>query len=101
MRALGIWASLEERHSLVNQILFAYSVVVLLFILAQTPPALAQLAPNQTHGFGNGRLVTFTYLQNFDCVDEPTMDLDFTHVSAQPDPNEMQTPILSTCYRAH
>lgn len=23
-----------------------------------------QLAPNQTHGFGNGQLVTFTYLQN-------------------------------------
>jgi len=38
-------------------------------------------------------LVTFTYLQNFDCVDQPTMDLDFNHVLAQSDPNEMQTPI--------
>jgi hypothetical protein len=55
--------------------------------------ALAQLAPNQTNGFGNGRLVTFTYLQNFDCVDEPTMDLNFNGVPAQSDPNEMQTPI--------
>jgi hypothetical protein len=36
---------------------------------------------------------TFTYLQNFDCVDQPTMDLDFNHVLAQSDPNEMQTPI--------
>ena len=53
----------------------------------------AQLAPNQTHGFGNGRLVTFTYLQNFDCVDQPTMDLDFNKILAQSDPNEMQTPI--------
>lgn len=52
-----------------------------------------QLAPNQTNGFGNGRLVTFTYLQNFDCVDEPTMDLDFDGIKAQSDPNEMQTPI--------
>src|SRR6266571_1976327 len=51
------------------------------------------LAPNQTHGFGNGRLVTFTYLQNFDCVDQPTMDLDFNGKKAQSDPNEMQTPI--------
>src|SRR5262249_43650209 len=51
------------------------------------------LAPNQTHGFGNGRLVTFTYLQNFDCVDEPGMDLDFNKILAQSDPNEMQTPI--------
>jgi hypothetical protein len=55
--------------------------------------ATAQLAPNQTNGFGNGRLVTFTYLQNFDCVDQPTMDLDHNGVKAQSDPNEMQTPI--------
>jgi len=55
--------------------------------------ASAQLAANQTNGFGNGRLVTFTYLQNFDCVDQPTMDLDFNGVLAQSDPNEMQIPI--------
>ena len=55
--------------------------------------AVAQLAPNQTHGFGNGSLVTFTYLQNFDCVDQPTKDLDFNGKLAQSDPNEMQTPI--------
>jgi len=56
-------------------------------------PASAQLADNQTHGFGNGRLITFTYLQNFDCVDQPTLDLDFNGIMAQSDPNEMQTPI--------
>jgi len=55
--------------------------------------AWAQLAPNQTEGFGNGRVVTFTYLQNFDCVDQPILDLDFNGVMAQSDPNEMQTPI--------
>ena len=53
----------------------------------------AQLASNQTSGFGNNRLVTFTYLQNFDCVDQPTMDLDFNGMKAQSDPSEMQTPI--------
>src|SRR5579859_7723410 len=58
-----------------------------------TGSASAQLAPNQTHGFGNGRLITFTYLQNFDCVDQPTLDLDFNRIQAQSDPNEMQTPI--------
>ena len=52
-----------------------------------------QLGPNQTNGFGNNRLVTFTYLQNFDCVDQPLLDLDFNHVLAESDPNEMQTPI--------
>src|SRR3989442_6326420 len=55
--------------------------------------ASAQLAPNQTNGFGNDRLVTFTYNQNFDCVDQPTMDLDFNKIQAQSDPNEMQKPI--------
>lgn len=53
----------------------------------------AQLAPNQTLGFGNDRLLTFTYKQNFDCVDEPQLDLDFNGVKAQSDPHEMQTPI--------
>lgn len=62
--------------------------------LAFTPLIVsAQLAPNQTHGFGNGQLVTFTYLQNFDCVEEPSMDLDFNGAKAQSDPNELQTPI--------
>lgn len=55
--------------------------------------ASAQLADNQTNGFGNNRLVTFTYLQNFDCVDQPAMDLDFNGILAQSDPNEMQMPI--------
>ena len=61
--------------------------------LALAASASAQLAPNQTNGFGNGRLVTFTYLQNFDCVDQPTMDLDFNGILAQSDPAEMQIPI--------
>src|SRR5262249_2428174 len=55
--------------------------------------ASAQLAPNQTNGFGNRQLVTFTYLQNFDCVDQPLLDLDFNGKKAQSDPNEMQIPI--------
>ncbi|HZT02312.1 MAG TPA: hypothetical protein VFA39_08635 [Steroidobacteraceae bacterium] len=55
--------------------------------------ARAQLAPNQTEGFGNGRLITCTYLQNFDCVDQPLLDLDFDGRMAQSDPKEMQTPI--------
>ena len=63
-------------------------------IVLSTDIALAQqLAPNQTNGFGNGKQVTFTYLQNFDCVDQPTLDLDFNGRVAQSDPNEMQTPI--------
>ena len=69
-------------------LLFAVSLLMLSAI-----PASGQLAPNQTNGFGNNRLVTFTYLQNFDCVDQPLLDLDFNGVPAQSDPNEMQFPI--------
>src|SRR5690348_7098433 len=63
------------------------------FMIAASRPASAQLAANQTHGFGNDRLVTFTYLQNFDCVDQPNMDLDFNAKMAASDPHEMQMPI--------
>src|ERR1043165_1287389 len=61
-------------------------------LMANTASAQA-LAPDQTHGFGAGQLVTFTYLQNFDCVDQPKLDLDFNGIPAQSDPNEMQNPI--------
>ena len=63
------------------------------FSLLAVIPVSAQLAANQTKGFGNNQLVTFTYLQNFDCVDQPLLDLDFNGIKAQSDPNEMQTPI--------
>lgn len=51
------------------------------------------LQPNQTMGFSNGKLVKFTYLQNYDCVDQPTDDLDYNGMSAQSDAGEFQTPI--------
>jgi hypothetical protein len=51
------------------------------------------LAPNQTMGFGNNKLLKFTYKQNYDCVDQPRDDLDFNGVLAQSDPAEFQTPI--------
>src|SRR5438477_8284747 len=72
------------------------SLVLPLFaavLLLAGTTASAQLAANQTNGFGNSRLVTFTYLQNFDCVDQPALDLDFNKIKAQSDPNEMQIPI--------
>lgn len=51
------------------------------------------LQPNQTYGFSGGKLVLFTYLQNFDCVDQPKDDLNYNGVLAQSDPGEFQTPI--------
>ena len=80
---------LRRMSSIPRATMLALAVLVMFY----TNLTLAQLAPNQTNGFGNNRLVTFTYLQNFDCVDQPTLDLDFNKVKAQSDPNEMQTPI--------
>jgi hypothetical protein len=57
---------------------------------AQQP---ASLGPNQTQGFGASKLLTFTYTQAFDCVDQPKDDLDFNKKKAQSDPAEFQVPI--------
>jgi hypothetical protein len=69
------------------------AAIAWVFFLAASTSAPAQLAADQTHGFGADRLVTFTYLQSFDCVDQPKLDLDFNGILAQSDPNEMQVPI--------
>lgn len=51
------------------------------------------LNPNQTLGYGAGELLTFTYTQNFDCIDQPKSDLNFNGIPAQSDPGELQVPI--------
>lgn len=53
----------------------------------------ADLRPNQTAGFGAGRLLRFTYTQNFDCVEQPLNDLNFNGKPAQKDSVELQIPI--------
>jgi len=72
---------------------FTSSHALAAVVLFASGTSAQQLAPNQTNGFGNNGLVTFTYLQSFDCVDQPMLDLDFNGIKAQSDPNEMQTPI--------
>jgi hypothetical protein len=53
----------------------------------------AQLKPNQTAGYGDEKVLTFTYTENFDCIDQPLDDLNYNGVPAQSDPGEMQIPI--------
>jgi hypothetical protein len=52
-----------------------------------------QLLPNQTQGFGNSKVLEFTYTQSFSCVDQPQDDLNYNGILAQSDPGELQTPI--------
>ena len=47
---------------------------------------------NQTDGYGNDRLVAFTYFMNFQCVHEPFDDLNNNGLPAAIDPNEFQSP---------
>jgi hypothetical protein len=51
------------------------------------------LKPNQTQGYADGELLTFTYLQNFLCVEQPGDDLNFNGIPSGKDPSETQTPI--------
>lgn len=62
---------------------------------------LPSLLPNQTYGFGAGQLLTFTYTENFDCIDQPGFDLDYNGVKAESDPNEMQIPICVAGINTH
>jgi len=68
-------------------------MLLLAAVAAIAVSASAQSKPNQTLGYGAGKLLTFTYTQNFDCVDQPNSDLNFNGVPAESDPAEMQTPI--------
>jgi hypothetical protein len=55
--------------------------------------ASAQSKPNQTFGYGDDKLLTFTYSESFTCIDQPSSDLNFNGIPAESDPAEMQTPI--------
>ena len=80
----------------------SWTLAVCAYITFAAVSTSAQLAANQTNGFGNNSLVTFTYLQNFDCVDQPTLDLDFNGVLAQSDPNDVRSgDIGNRTFRRH
>jgi hypothetical protein len=67
--------------------------LLLAVVAAIAVAASAQSKPNQTLGYGDGQLLTFTYTQNFDCVDQPGSDLNFNGIPSESDPGELQTPI--------
>lgn len=53
------------------------------------------VAINQTQGFAAGRLLVFTYLQNFHCIHQPFQDLNHNGKVAAADPNEFQRPVCA------
>ena len=59
-------------------------------VLVQSGPA--QLAINQTQGFGADDLLKFTYQIQFDCVDQAFDDRNYNGVPAAEDPAEFYAP---------
>jgi hypothetical protein len=76
-----------------ERIRFKLTAAVVAAFALTAAGASAQLSPNQTAGFAKNRNFTFTYTQNFDCLDQPQDDLNFNGILAESDPLEMQTPI--------
>ena len=68
-------------------------VLSLTATLSFSQTMLPSLWPNQTLGYGNDNLTKFTYVQNFDCVDQPNDDLNFNGIPSKSDPAELQIPI--------
>ena len=56
-------------------------------------PAQTKSKLNTTLGYGEGKLLTFTYTQQYDCVEQPTDNLNFNGIPAEIDPVELQIPI--------
>ena len=61
--------------------------------LAYAAPPVQDLRSNQTEGFGAGKLLKFGYHENYDCVEQPSNDLDFDKHRASVDADELQIPI--------
>lgn len=69
------------------------AAAAMLTALAGVTASAQSLDRNQTAGFGLGKLLTFTYTQNYACIHEPGDDLNYNRRRAQSDPGEFQTPI--------
>lgn len=54
---------------------------------------------NGTAGYGEGKLLTFTYTQQYDCVEQPYDDLNFNGTPADSDPVELQIPICQVGFQ--
>jgi hypothetical protein len=73
--------------------LLIYRSSLLLFVVAIFAAVSAHAQTNTTLGYGGGKVLNFVYTQNFDCVEEPTSDLNFNKIPAAVDSPELQIPI--------
>lgn len=59
---------------------------------ADLDPFASHLMPNQTLGFGAGKVLNFTYQQQFDCVVQPNDDRNYSGKPAALDPSQFASP---------
>jgi hypothetical protein len=69
-----------------------YGVTASATTSASTDPS-RPIRVDQTDGYADGKVVVFTYGQNYQCVHEPFDDRDGDGVPAAQDPDEFQKPI--------
>src|ERR1700685_4450430 len=74
------------------------AAIAAIALLAGTLVSAQTLKSNQTFGFGADKQLTFTYTENFDCIDQPLDDLNYNGIPAAQDPGELQTPICQTSF---
>jgi hypothetical protein len=75
--------------------LFAAGSFLALSALASDQPPTRPIAVNQTDGYGNNKLLAFTYFMNYHCTHEPFDDLNHNGHVAATDPDEFQTPVCA------
>src|SRR5580693_6748267 len=75
-----------EEYMKLKAAIFRLMLTSAIVLIAGT--SFAQLKPNQTAGYGDEKVLTFTYTENFDCIDQPLDDLNYNGVPAQSDPGE-------------
>ena len=61
--------------------------------------AQANVKPNGTEGYGEGKLLTFTYMQQYNCVEQTYDDLNFNGIPGDSDPVELQIPICQVGFQ--
>lgn len=77
----------------ISRPLLLLAVVASIALSVAIPASAQSKKPNTTAGYGDGKVLNFTYFMNFMCIDQPNSDLNFNGIIAANDPGEMQIPI--------
>jgi len=86
------WRTRVSSLTLVALVAGALTIVLTTATAGSDSSITHPLRADQTEGYGNDRLLGFTYGQNFSCIHRPGDDLDHNGQPADLDPAEFQSP---------